>query len=87
MSAAQYDPNKLGWGAALVTCVLTAALGFGAYTIHNNTYRHPRDPMAKQVYFERDQAKHATAGHGDASHGESPAEGHEAAAPAAESSH
>lgn len=62
MSASQYDPNKLGWGAALVTCALTAALGFGAYTIHNNTYRHPRDPMAKQVYYERDQAKHAGGG-------------------------
>lgn len=62
MSATQYDPNKLGWGAALVTCVLTAALGFGAYTIHNNTYRHPRDPMAKQVYYERDNAKHAGGG-------------------------
>ena len=77
MSAAQYDPNKLGWGAALVTCALTAALGFGAYTIHNNTYRHPRDPMATQVYHERDNAKHAAPA---ASHGEAApaAEGHTA---------
>jgi hypothetical protein len=62
MSAQQYDPNKLGWGAALVTGVFTAALGFGAWTIHKNTYRHPRDPMAQQVYYERDQAKHAAGG-------------------------
>jgi hypothetical protein len=59
MSAnSQYDPNKLGWGAAVITCVFTAALGFGAYTIHKNTYRHPRDPMNVQVYHERDAAKH-----------------------------
>lgn len=54
----QYDPNKLGWGAAIITCVFTAALGFSAYTIHKNTYRHPRDPMNVQVYHERDMAKH-----------------------------
>lgn len=70
MSAQQYDPNKLGWGAALITCAFTAALGFGAYTIHNNTYRHPRDPMAQQVYYERDQAKHAGGGEHEASGGE-----------------
>jgi hypothetical protein len=70
MSAQQYDPNKLGWGAALVTCVFTAALGFGAYTIHKNTYRHPRDPMAQQVYYERDKGGHGAAGeHGGDSHG------------------
>ena len=53
MSAA-YNPNKLGWGAAALTCVMTATLAFTAYTIHKNTYRHPRDPMATQVYHERD---------------------------------
>jgi hypothetical protein len=87
MSAQQYDPNKLGWGAAIVTVAMTAALGFGAYTIHNNTYRHPRDPMNQQVYFERDQAKATGAGeHGPAAGGEHDAAGaeHKAAAPAAE---
>jgi hypothetical protein len=93
MSAQQYDPNKLGWGAALVTCIFTAALGFGAYTIHNNTYRHPRDPMNQQVYYERDKAKHAGGGdHGAAGeHGggddHAPAKGeagaHDASAPTA----
>ena len=56
MSAA-YDPNRQGWGAALATCVLTAALGFTAYTIHKTTYRHPRDPMAQQVFHAEDLAK------------------------------
>jgi hypothetical protein len=84
----QYDPNKLGWGAALVTCVFTAALGFGAYTIHKNTYRHPRDPMNVQVYHAEDMAKHEG---GEAKHegGEAKAEGEHAggaeqAAPKAE---
>jgi hypothetical protein len=81
MSAQQYDPNKLGWGAALITCIFTAALGFGAYTIHNNTYRHPRDPMNQQVYYERDQAKHAAGGEHGAAAGEHGAG--EAHAPAA----
>jgi len=65
MSAA-YDPNKLGWGAAALTCAMTAALGFTAYTIHNKTYLHPRDPMAVQVYHERDAAgggEHGAAKH------------------------
>lgn len=88
MSAQQYDPNKLGWGAALVTCVFTAALGFGAWTIHKNTYRHPRDPMNQQVYYERDQAKHsAAAGEHGGSGEHAPAAGeagaHDATAPAA----
>ena len=59
--SAEYNPNKLGWGAALLTCVMTAALGFTAYTIHNKTYRHPRDPMAQQVYHADDAAKGAEA--------------------------
>ena len=49
-----YNPNNKGWGAAAITCALTAALAFTAFTIHKNTYRHPRDPMATQVYHERD---------------------------------
>lgn len=85
MSAQQYDPNKLGWGAALVTCVFTAALGFGAWTIHKNTYRHPRDPMAQQVYYERDQAKHAAGGdHGTAADHGGGGDHAPAAAPAGE---
>ena len=56
-----YDPNKQGWGAAALTCVMTGALLFTAYTIHKNTYRHPRDPMATQVYHERDGAGHDAA--------------------------
>lgn len=51
-----YNPNREGWGFASVVCLLTAALAITAYTIHSNTYRHPRDPMAKQVYHERDAA-------------------------------
>jgi hypothetical protein len=86
MSASQYDPNKLGWGAAIVTCVFTAALGFGAYTIHKNTYRHPRDPMNQQVYYERDKGGHS-AGAGDhgaagGEHGEAAGAEHKEAAPA-----
>lgn len=76
MSAA-YDPNKLGWGAAALTCAMTAALGFTAYTIHKNTYLHPRDPMAVQVYHARDAA--GTGGE----HGEAKAEGEHAAEGAA----
>ncbi|MCC6244343.1 MAG: hypothetical protein IT353_15990 [Gemmatimonadaceae bacterium] len=64
--SASYDPNKLGWGAAALTCVMTAALGFTAYTIHKNTYLHPRDPMAVQVYNERDKAAAAGEHSGEA---------------------
>lgn len=81
-----YDPNKQGWGAALITCVMTAGLAFTAYTIHNNTYRHPRDPMYKQVFSAEDGAQHA-GGHeaaGAASHEGEAAEHGEHAAPAAE---
>ncbi len=49
-----YNPNTQGWGFALVVCVLTGGLFYGAYSIHAATYRHPRDPMAVQVYSERD---------------------------------
>lgn len=58
LMSAQYDPNKQGWGAALVTCVFTGALLFGAWTIHKNTYRHPRDPMNQQVYHAVDNGSH-----------------------------
>ena len=66
--SAPYNPNKHGWGFALVVSAMTAGLAFMAYTIHNNTYRHPRDPMAQQVYADRDgeQGAHgAEAKHGD----------------------
>jgi len=53
-----YDPNRQGWGAAALTVVMTGALLFTAFTIHKNTCRHPRDPMATQVYHERDGAGH-----------------------------
>ncbi len=59
-----YNPNREGWGFASVVCIITAAMAFTAYTIHTNTYRHPRDPMAKQVYHERDAANAADASHG-----------------------
>ncbi|MCE2900319.1 MAG: hypothetical protein ACK6DP_12250 [Gemmatimonas sp.] len=92
MSASQYDPNKLGWGAAIVTCVFTAALGFGAYTIHKNTYRHPRDPMNQQVYYERDQGGHSAGAedHGAAAgggHAESAGGEHKDAAPTGGAKH
>ena len=54
-----YNPNKQGWGFATAVCALAAGLLFMAYTIHSNTYRHPRDPMATQVFSERDSARHA----------------------------
>ncbi len=55
MSAA-YDPNKQGWGFAGVVVLMTCGLLFGAYSIHERTYIHPRDPMAAQVYRDRDAA-------------------------------
>lgn len=83
-----YDPNKQGWGAAAVTCLLTAALGFTAYTIHKNTYRHPRDPMAVQVYHAEDMAeKHEAKTEGAKAEGEkagAAAEGAAAEAPKTE---
>jgi hypothetical protein len=88
--SASYDPNKQGWGAALVTCVFTGALLFTAYTIHKNTYRHPRDPMNVQVYHARDAASHEPAAAGGehaapAAAGESAGATHATpAAPAAE---
>lgn len=78
--SAEYNPNKLGWGAAALTCAMTAALGFTAWTIHKNTYLHPRDPMAVQVYHARDAA---AAEHAPAKEGEHAAEGDHAAGAAA----
>lgn len=63
--SAEYNPNKLGWPAAAVTVVGTLGLLFMAYSIHERTYRHPRDPMMQQVYHERDVAggaEHGAAG-------------------------
>ncbi len=57
-----YNPNTQGWGFALVVCLGTAGLFGWAYSVHASTYRHPRDPMAQQVYFERDTV---TAEHGE----------------------
>ncbi len=52
-----YNPNTQGWGFALVVCLLTAGLAGTAYTIHKNTYRHPRDPMTTQVGATADAAE------------------------------
>ena len=77
----EYNPNKLGWPAAAVTVVGTLALLFTAYTIHDRTYRHPRDPMNQQVYYERDKA--GGGAHGPAEHG-APAAAEQGAGPAAQ---
>lgn len=76
-----YNPNTQGWGFALVVCLLTAGLAGTAYTIHKNTYRHPRDPMATQVGWEADAAashetpSHEPNGEGE-EHVEAPADDH-----------
>jgi hypothetical protein len=57
-----YNPNTQGWGFALVVCALTAGLAGTAYTIHKNTYRHPRDPMTTQVNAYADSTKAANKG-------------------------
>jgi hypothetical protein len=79
-----YNPNTQGWGFALVVCLLTAGLAGMAYTIHNNTYRHPRDPMTRQVYADQPDAHNAEAGaheEDEAGHGpEADGESHEAEA-------
>ncbi len=67
--SSEYNPNKLGWPAAAVTVVGTLGLLFTSYMVHTRTYRHPRDPMATQVYHERDAAAE---GHGE--HVAAPAE-------------
>ena len=70
----EYNPNKLGWPAAAVTVAGALALLFTAYSIHERTYRHPRDPMAQQVYHDRDKAggEHGPANTGD--HGDNASE-------------
>lgn len=73
--SAQYDPNKLGWGFATVVSLVTAGMFYGAYSIHERTYRHPRDPMNVQVYYERDKAR-AAGEHGGEHGGESHADEH-----------
>lgn len=67
-----YNPNTQGWGFALVVCAITAGLFGWAYSVHNATYLHPRDPMMQQVYAERDSVKNAggKAEHADESHAE-----------------
>jgi hypothetical protein len=40
-------PGPQGWRFAAFIVVLTAALYFGAYTIHKATYRAPTDPTAE----------------------------------------
>lgn len=77
----EYNPNKLGWGAAAITVVGTLGLLFMAYSRHNATYRHPRDPMMQQVYHERDAAGGE---HGAAASGEHAAPAAEGAAKAGE---
>ncbi len=80
MSAA-YDPNKQGWGFAGVVVLLTCGLLFTAYSIHDRTYTHPRDPMTAQVYRDRDAA-------GGGEHGAAAAEHKEGeVAPAGEAKH
>lgn len=84
-----YNPNKMGWGFAAVVCVMTAGLFLTAKTIHDRTYRHPRDPMTKQVYHERDAAgagEHGAAAEHAAPAGEHAAPAGEAHAPAAKDS-
>jgi hypothetical protein len=39
----QYEGNR-GWGVAAFIVLLAALCVFGAWTIHKNTYKSPRDP-------------------------------------------
>jgi hypothetical protein len=83
----EYNPNKLGWPAAAITVAGALGLLFTAYTIHDRTYRHPRDPMAQQVYHERDAAggEHGAANSGDHGDNASETKAGAAHAPAADS--
>jgi hypothetical protein len=36
--------KKGGWGFMTFICVLTIAMYLGAYWVHKQTYRSPRDP-------------------------------------------
>jgi hypothetical protein len=52
-------PGPQGWGSALFICVLSAALYFTAYEIHQATYRNPLLPttIPADVVGSRDAAK------------------------------
>ena len=76
--------KKGGWGAAIATTALAAALFATAWYIHEQTYRHPTDYMMRTY-------PHESPGHGEAgggghgggeAHGAAPAAG-APAAPAA----
>lgn len=36
--------KKGGWGFAAFICILTISMYLGAYWVHKQTYRDPRDP-------------------------------------------
>jgi hypothetical protein len=40
-------PGPQGWRVAAFIVLLAAALYFGAYSIHNATYKPPTDPTAQ----------------------------------------
>ncbi|MEO7520897.1 MAG: hypothetical protein ABIW79_03675 [Gemmatimonas sp.] len=79
----EYNPNKLGWPAAAVTVAGALGLLFTAYSIHQRTYRHPRDPMAQQVFYERDAAGGGHGAAAGAEHATTEGKASEAQAPAA----
>lgn len=39
------DNNRQGWGVAAFIVLLAVAAAFGAWTIHERTYQHPRAPI------------------------------------------
>lgn len=77
--------KKGGWGAAIFTCVLTAAVFCTAWYIHAQTYRKPTDVMMQT--FPRTEAaaagEHGNAGHGAAAGAQAGEHGAPAAQPAA----
>jgi hypothetical protein len=54
--------KKGGLGAAILTCVVTAALYLTAWYIHERTYRHPRDLMMREAYEQPTNAHEAAQG-------------------------
>ncbi len=58
----EYNPNTQGWPFAGVVCLLTLGLLFFAYSTHERTYLHPRNPMNQQVFHAEDVAKAAHKG-------------------------
>lgn len=67
--------QKGGWGAAIATTALAAALFATAWYIHEQTYRHPTDYMMR-TYPHESPGHGEAGGHGaDASHGSAPAGG------------